>query len=133
MPTIQIEAHLSSEQLLNAARQMPRREFNRFVEDVLRLRAQHARGKLSVAESELVQQINQDLSPAQARRRKTLAAKRHAHTITETELQELIGLNDEAERLNVERVKHLIELAALRNVTLDTVMEQLGLNHQHHG
>ncbi len=40
MPTIQIEADLSPEHLLNAARQLPRREFDRFVGQVLRLRAE---------------------------------------------------------------------------------------------
>ena len=129
MPTIQIE----TDQLLQAALQMPRPEMENFVARLFTLKAKQEAPGLPQREKELLQQINQGLSPAQARRRKTLATKRHAHTITETELQELLALNDEAERLNVERVKHLVELAALRNVTLDEVMEQLGLNHQHHG
>jgi len=58
---------------------------------------------------------------------KELIAKRQSYTITEDELQELIRLTDESERLNVERMKHLLELAHLRGVTLDEVMEQLGI------
>ncbi|MDQ3257719.1 MAG: hypothetical protein M3R15_28170 [Acidobacteriota bacterium] len=58
---------------------------------------------------------------------KQLIAKRQSYTIAEDELQELIRLTDEAERLNVERVKHLIELAQLRNVTLDELMNKLGI------
>ncbi len=46
---------------------------------------------------------------------------------TEGELQELIRLTDESERLNVERIKHLLELAHLRSITLDEVMEQLAI------
>lgn len=82
---------------------------------------------LSQRESELLTNINQGLPLADARRMKTLIAKRQSYTITEGELQELIQLTDEAERLNVERLKDLIELAHLRGVTLDEVMAQLGI------
>jgi hypothetical protein len=99
MPTIEIEA----EQLLNAALQMPEDELQRLIK------------------------TNQGLPAADARRMKELIAKRQSYTITEGELQELIRLTDESERLNVERIKHLLELAHLRGVTLDEVMEQLGI------
>ena len=49
------------------------------------------------------------------------------YTITEADLQELIRLTDESERLNAERIKHLLELAHLQGVTLDEVMKQLGI------
>ena len=58
---------------------------------------------------------------------KELIAKRQSYSIKEDELQELIRLTDEVERLNVERLKHLLELAHLRGVTLDEVIEQLGM------
>ena len=58
MPTIQIEADLSPDQLLKAARQLPRQEFDRFVGQVLRLRAERSAPVLPAAESELLQKIN---------------------------------------------------------------------------
>ncbi|MGH9840736.1 MAG: STAS/SEC14 domain-containing protein [Blastocatellia bacterium] len=124
MPTIQIE----TDQLLQAALQMPRKEMEQFVARLFTLKAREETPGLPEREAELLTQINQGLPPATARRMKKLIAKRDSRDITEDELQELIGITDEAERLNVERVKHLIELAALRNVTLDELMDQLGLN-----
>lgn len=121
MPTIQIE----SDQLLNAALQMPEEEFQRFVTRLFTLKAQERTPALSERESELLTGINQGLSSADARRMKELIGKRQSYTLTENELQELIRLTDESERLNVERLKHLLELAQLRGVTLDEVMNQL--------
>lgn len=123
MPTIQIE----TEQLLNAALQMPQNELEQFITRLFVLKARERVPALSERESELLLQINQGLPPDDAKRMKELIAKRQSYTITEDELQELIRITDEAERLNVERLKHLIELAQLRNVTLDELMDQLGI------
>jgi hypothetical protein len=67
------------------------------------------------------------LPPADAILMKELIAKRQSYTITDDELQELIRLTDESERLNTERIEYLFELAQLRGITLDEVMEQLDL------
>jgi len=127
MPTIQIEANLSSEQLLNAARQMPRRELYHFVEQVLFLRAQRERGTIPVAESELLLKINQPVPADVQQRYDELIARRDARTLTPEEHQELLRLTDQVELLEAERMKHLIELAKLRQVSLDEIMRQLGL------
>jgi hypothetical protein len=123
MPTIQIE----TDQLLQAALQMPREELEQFVARLFALKAQQETPGLSEREAELLMKINQGLPPATSKRMKKLIAKRQSGTITEDELQELICLTDESERLNVERLKHLIELAAVRNITLDELMDQLGI------
>lgn len=123
MPTIEIE----TEQLLKAALQMPEEELQRFVTRLFMLKASQRARTLSERESELLIKINQGLPSADARRMKELIAERHSYIITEGELQELIRLTDESERLNVERIKHLLELAHLRGITLDVVMAQLGI------
>jgi hypothetical protein len=127
MPTIQIEADLSPEQLLNAARQLPRREFDRFVGQVLRLRAERIAPSLSSTESELLMKINQGLPPAMQERLNVLIKKRRAETITPKELRELKKLTDQVEKLDAERLKWLTELAALRDVPLRKLIKQLGL------
>jgi hypothetical protein len=127
MPTIQIEANLSSEQLLNAARQMPRRELHQFVEQVLFLRAQHERGAIPVAESELLLKINQPVPADVQHRYDELIERRDARTLTPEEHDELLRLTDQVELLEAERMKHLIDLAKLRQVPLNEVMRQLGL------
>ncbi len=123
MPTIQIE----TEQLLNAALQMPRPELEQFMRRLFALKTRQETPGLSEREAELLMKINQGLSLETANRRKKLIAKRDAETITKKELQELIQITTEVERLNVERIKNLIELASLRDITLDELMDQLGL------
>ena len=127
MPTIQIEAHLSSEQLLNAARQMSRQELAQFVERVLTLHAERVAPILPVAESELLLKINHPLPDNLQRRYNELLEGRDARTLSPEEYQELLQLTDQIELLEVERMKHLIELARLRRVSLDELMRQLGL------
>lgn len=127
MPTIQIEADLSPEQLLNAARQLPRQEFDRFVNQVLRLRAERIAPSLSATDSELLMRINQGLPPNMQERLNELIKKRRAATITAKELRELKKLADQVEKLDAERLKWLTALAALRNVPLRKLIKQLGL------
>lgn len=121
MPTTQVEA----DQLLNAALKMPEDEFQRFVTKLFTLKARERVPTLPERESELLSKINEGLLPGDAKRMNVLIAKRQAYTISNDELEELIKLTDEAERLNVERIKNLLELAHLRGVTLDEVMDQL--------
>lgn len=127
MPTIQIEANLSFEQLLNAARQMSRQELAQFAERVLLLRAQREARVLPSAEAELLLQINHPVPAAMQDRYDELLKRRDARTLSTAEQEELLQLTDQIELLEAERVKHLIELARLRQVSLDEVMKQLGL------
>ena len=123
MPTIQIEADLSPEQLLSAARQLPRREFDRFVERVLSLRAEPV---LPAAESELLLKINHPVPDDLLHRYDELIARRDTRTLTAEEHEELLRLTDQVELLEAERMRLLIELAQLRQITLDELMGQLG-------
>lgn len=127
MPTIQIEANLSSEQLLNAARQMSGQELTQFVERVLALRAQRAAPLLPAAESELLLKINHPLPAELQQRYDELLARRDARALSPAEHQELLQLTDQVELLEAERMAHLIELARLRQVSLEELMRQLGL------
>jgi len=126
MPTIQIEADLSPEQLLSAARQLPRREFDRFVERVLSLRAERDAPVLPAAESELLLKINHPVPDDLLHRYDELIARRDARTLTAEEHEELLRLTDQVELLEAERMRRLIELAQLRQITLNELMGQLG-------
>jgi hypothetical protein len=123
MPTI----HVETEQLLNAALQMPRPELERFVAKLFALKVREETPDLSAAEAELLLRINQGLPPAARKRMDELIDKRQAGLITPTELDELIQLTDQAEAFGVERLRCLVALAALRNTTLDELMRQLGI------
>lgn len=86
MPTIQIE----TEQLLNAALQMPRPELERFIARLNALKAREETPNLSEAETRLLLKINEDLPPAARSRMNELIEKRQAGVITPSELDELI-------------------------------------------
>ena len=127
MPTIQIEADLSSDQLLTAARQLPRREFDQFVMRVLSLRAERVAPVLPAAESELLLRINHPVPDDLQHRYDELIGRRDKRTLTSEEHEELLGLTDQIELLEAERMGHLIELAQIRRIPLDELMNQLGL------
>jgi hypothetical protein len=123
MPTIQIEP----EQLLNAALQMSQAEFDQFVTRLFSIKARERAPVLSEREDELLQKIYQGLPPEMQQRLNELIEKRQSYTITDDELQELIKLTDQVELFDAERLKHMIELAHLRNVPLDDLIRQLGI------
>jgi hypothetical protein len=127
MPTIQIEADLSSEQLLSAARQLPPHEFDRLFNQLTQLRAERVAPVLSAAESRLLRQINLPLPTEIQQRYDALLARRDAQLLTEAEHVELLQLTDQVESLEAERMGHLIELAQVRHVSLDELLVQLGL------
>lgn len=127
MPTIHIEADLSSDQLLSAAQQLPRREFDQFVTRVLSLRAERGAPVLPAAESDLLLKVNHPVPDDLQHRYDELLARRDARTLTSEEHEELLALTDQVELLEAERMQHLIELAQLRRITLDELMNQLGL------
>ena len=124
MPTIQVD----TEQLLHAALQLPRSELDQFVTRLLVLRIQHDTPRLTQGEAELLLKINEDLPPAVQQRLDELISKRQTQSLTPAEHQELIHLTEQSEKVDADRMQHLLGLAALRNVSLNEVMRQLGIH-----
>ena len=124
MPTIQVD----TEQLLHAALQLPRSELDQFVTRLLVLRIQHDTPRLTQGEAELLLKINEDLPLAVQQRLDELISKRQTQSLTPAEHQELIHLTEQSEKVDADRMQHLLGLAALRNVSLDEVMRQLGIH-----
>jgi hypothetical protein len=79
-------------------------------------------------EAQLIQQINIGLSPSDWQQYHTLIAKRQAETLTQTEHQQLIATSDRLEKLNVQRIQALIQLANLRQQPLPELMQTLGIS-----
>ena len=66
--------------------------------------------------------------PSEVRQRYTeLNDKLHDETIAPEEYQELLTLIDQIELADAERLRYLIELAQLRNISVDVLMDQLGI------
>jgi uncharacterized protein (DUF1778 family) len=82
---------------------------------------------LSKRESELLLAINQSFSHVSWQRYLELIDKRDEETITAYKLDELIGMTNGIEEANAERSQYLIELAQLRDVSLEQLMDDLDL------
>src|SRR5262245_6367659 len=90
MPTVQIEAHLSRAQLLQAVKQLPSAELDEFADEVLALRAHRRAPGVGPAETDLLLKINQGLPDAVRQRYRELIAKRQDETLTSEEHAELL-------------------------------------------
>ena len=80
-----------------------------------------------LTEADLLLRINRSFSESFWDTYRALIAKRRAETLTPQEQQELIGMSDQLEAWHVERLRYLVKLAELRQVSLDALTQQLGL------
>jgi hypothetical protein len=127
MPTIQVEAQVSTEQLLRVVEQLPAHELDTFVAHVLTLRAQREAPHLSQDESALLLKINHTIPPDVQQRYDALIAKRRAETLIPEEHTELVHLSDQVEQLEAERMAAVASLAQIRGMSVAEVMQALGL------
>ncbi len=132
MPTVQLTADLSMEALLHAIDQLDAKELDTFVTRVLALRARR-RGRPLNTEAELLPKINQGLPREVQQRDEELIEKRDARTLSPEEYNELLQLTDRAEQADVERLEALIDLARLRQISLDELLRDLRLRTESHG
>lgn len=125
MPTVQIEAQLSFDKLVEAASQLSLPDLERFSTQVLTLQARRKAPNLSKAETELLMKINQGLSPEVRHRYSELIEKRDSETLSEGDYQELLNLTDQVELRQAERIEALGQLAQLRGETVQKLMKSL--------
>lgn len=118
---------IETERLLEAALQLPRPELERFMTLLAARSRPPGASVLSPNEATLLQKINQGLPANEEERLRLLIGKRQAGTLEIVEQQELIALSTKVEQLAAQRLQHLIELAALRRMTVDELINQLGI------
>ncbi|MBD2109450.1 hypothetical protein [Nodosilinea sp. FACHB-13] len=94
---------------------------------------QTATNHLPAAEADLLQYINLGLPSEMWDEYYALIDKRQAETLTADEHYRLIEISDRIEALNVERIQALAQLAALRQQSLENVMDDLGIKPIVHG
>jgi hypothetical protein len=125
MPTINISAQLSKEDLLQAVQQLSLPELEQFVSDIIAVKAKQQAPHLSKDEAKLLLKINQGVSPNIEQSYQNLIDKRNQEILTESEYQELLKLTDILENHQAQRLEYLVELAQLRQVSLSDLMTQL--------
>lgn len=131
MPTVQVKSNieLGIEDILAGIDQLDTPELENFLQQVSQLLARRKAKSLSKKETELLIKINEGLSRHEAERYKKLAAKLEDETMTPEENREFLELVEIVEANDAERLKYLIELARLREVSLEELMQQLGLTN----
>jgi len=127
MASVQVKAQLTYDELLRAVEQLNPPDLEKFVSQVISLRARKKAKGFSKSETELFLKINQKIDPKLQKRFDELTSKRRAETLTSGEYKELLKLTDEIEKFDVKRVEYLAELAQLRNTTLSELMKELGI------
>lgn len=129
MSKVQVTSHIEIDidDMLKGVAQLEPNELEQVVNKLLALQARQRAVCLSKTETDLLEQINHGLSQPARVRYDELATKLQEETISPSEHDELLRLTDQIEQADVERLRALIALAELRQVSLDTLMAQLGL------
>ncbi|NIM13234.1 MAG: STAS/SEC14 domain-containing protein [Candidatus Aminicenantes bacterium] len=125
MPTVQVKAQLSTDDLMQAVKQLSPSELEGFVSHIIAFQAHQKAPGLSKDESELLLKINQGVPPDIQERYDELIAKRQSETLTPGEYDELLRITDQVEKLDAARVEYLKELARIRQTSLTALMEDL--------
>ena len=88
---------------------------------------------LDATESQLLNKINTAFPLEKWERLKYLDWKTEFSALNEPEEKESLELAENYENHSVERLKYLTQLATLWQISIDTLIEQLGLNPQFNG
>ncbi len=107
-------------------------ELDEVMNRIVGLRKQKLPNVLSKIESDLLRKINHAAPTEIQKRYDFLIKKRKNESLKVTELQELLELTSYFENQNVQRLGYLIELAKVRNVSLDELIEQLDIKPRLH-
>jgi hypothetical protein len=105
-------------------------ELDLVMKKVIGIRKQKLPGVLSPAEADLLKKINIPPPYEIQQRYDYLIDLRKKEKLNEAQYQELLELTTFTENLNVKRLEYLVQLAKLRNVSLDDLIEQLELKPQ---
>lgn len=133
MPTVQVRAQISTEDLLQAAKQLSLAELERFVWQIIALQAHRKAPALPENESQLLLKINQGIPAEFQDRFDELIAKRNSESLTPDEHKELLRLTGQVETLDAKRMEYLSQLALIRQTSLKSLMEELNIKTPAYG
>lgn len=130
MATIQItqDNAFPVDEVLAGIARLKTPDLEHFQQEVNLLLGRHRGTSLKEQESILLEKINNRVIPAVWQRYEVLHLKMQEETITPDEHSELLTLVEQMETANVEWLKNIVELARLRAVTPQVLMQQLGIS-----
>ena len=128
MTTLHFHSAIELEQVLQGVDTLDTPELERFLAQVGILLARRKAPSIPQREAALLQKINKALLPDPTQiHYQQLSQKLNTGTITPIEHENLLNLIDVIEQADAERMQALFELAQLRNVPLEALMLQLGI------
>jgi HNH endonuclease len=127
---VQSEINLTVPEVLKGISKLETSELEDFFQHVGMLVARRKSPSLPVRESVLLQIINRGYPLELQARYTTLSAKLLTEQITDVEHEELLTLVVQLEQKNAERLQALLELAQIRGLSLEALMEDLNLRLQ---
>lgn len=127
MAKIKINPHLELDVdiFLNSIAQLDTDELESLSNKVMALRAKRKTPNLSLQETQLLKQINHGITDDQRMRYNFLNEKLHEGNITEDEHKEFLNLVEQIELADAQRIHALIQLAQIRNISVEELMQQL--------
>lgn len=115
--------------LLRGLPQLSERELERLAQATAFIRARAKAESLDAAETNLLLKIDQCTIPQTLKAQYArLAETQDRRSLSPSEQAQLADVIDQMELINAERLNYLIQLANLRQITLDALMDQLELH-----
>ncbi len=130
MSQITVQTQLPFEQLIQTVEQLDASELEQLIAQAIRVQNKRKILSLPNDQSLLLQQITQCIPINLQKRYDFLIGKRQDNTLTDEEYQELINLGVHIEAIDVKRLENLTELATLRQMSLNSVIEEFQLQPQ---
>lgn len=125
---------MTPQAILGEVEKLPLGEFESFAKKVLEIRLQKVHGSRSLQEVFLLEAINASvLSINEQERMAFLFEQKFNNQLSVIEFEELAKLSEKNENLAVGRLKHILELAKLRQKSVSAIMDDLGLSPKTHG
>jgi len=119
------------EDMLKSAENLPPADLEKLVTGVLRLKSTRIHA-IPQNESHLLLKINHPF-PADLSQRYEALLRKQRKGLSEAERKELLEINNRVENLEAEKVQNLAQLAAIRGIDIDELIEEMSLPKRTYG
>lgn len=125
--------NISVAEILNCSENLEEKNFETLYKGMVSLHViRNGKQQLNAVEAELINKINTGFDEKKWERLKYLDWKLEFGALSSKEESESLKLAEAYEQFSVERLKALSQLALLRKIHIDTLMEQMGINLKVH-
>jgi len=131
MSVVRVETEIPFDKLLKAVEQLNITDLEQLMNQVIAIQAKLRVPCLPKDESRLMLKISQGLPSNIRKRFNELFIKRQDEKLTPDEHEELIHLTDIIEKSDADRMKHISDLARIRGVSIEALMQELGIFPAH--